>query len=212
MKNNEKKEWTNAYAKSDMPFPSEYVIRMFKGKYPNCDLKLAGGYKGKRLLDISCGIGRDLVLFNQLGFEELAATEITEDIVRQAEKEMNKLNIPATIRVGRNSDLPFEERYFDYVLSWNVCYYLDADPDFSKHVKEYARVMKKDGILVFSIPKPDCFIYKNGIKKENGLIEITNDPFGVRNGITLKCFSNEEEIVEEFGSCFKDFGLAIVGA
>lgn len=146
-----------------------------------------------------------MVLFNQLGFSELAATEISEEIVKQAEKEMDKLNIPATIRVGRNSDLPFKDQYFDYVLSWNVCYYMDEAPDFSKHVREYARVMKRDGILVFSIPKPDCFIYRNGIKKENGLVEITNDPFSIRNGIVLKCFLNEEEIVREFGSCFKDF-------
>lgn len=156
-------------------------------------------------MDISCGIGRDLVLLHQLDFEELAATEITLEIVEQAKYEMDRLEIPATIRVGRNSELPFEDGYFDYALSWNVCYYLDEDLDFSKHVREYARVMKKDGILVFSIPKPECFIYKNGILRGDGLIEITSDPFNVRNGSILKCFSSTEDIKRNFEGFFKDF-------
>ena len=41
--NRQENDWNNAYLEGGMPFPSEYVIRMFKGKYPYCDLQSRGG-------------------------------------------------------------------------------------------------------------------------------------------------------------------------
>ena len=42
-----------------MPYPAEYVIRIFKGSYPklNFDKK---SYDGKKICDIGCGVGRNL--------------------------------------------------------------------------------------------------------------------------------------------------------
>lgn len=46
------KEWSKYYEdikEQTMTFPGEYVTRMFKGKYPNCNLeKLVGGIKERR--------------------------------------------------------------------------------------------------------------------------------------------------------------------
>ena len=39
---------------------------------------------------------------------------------------------------------------------------------------------------MFSIPNAKYFIYKNCIEKENGLVEITKDPFEISNSIILK--------------------------
>jgi len=203
-------DWTVAYKneqdKKGMTFPSEYVIRIFKGSYPKCNLcTFGGGYEQKSILDISCGAGRDLIIFDQVGFEKIAATEITKGIVDQCKENLHQLGIDADVRVGNNRNLPFDDGSFDYLLSWNVCYYFDDVKDFSAHVKEYARVCKSGGVLVFSIPKPQCFIYENGIDKGNGLVEITSDPFSIRNGVELKCFKNEKEIEMEFSPFFEDF-------
>lgn len=35
-------QWTNVYRKIDMPYPSEYVIRIFKGTYPRLNLRGGG--------------------------------------------------------------------------------------------------------------------------------------------------------------------------
>lgn len=208
----QKKAWTevykNEYEKNGMTFPSEYVIRMFKGVYPKCNLKqLCGGsYSGKSILDISCGgDGRDLIVFDQVGFSKISATELTSEIVAQVKGCMDKFGINVDVRTGTNRNLPFEDENFDFLLSWNVCYYFDDVLDFDLHVKEYARVLKKGGVLVFSIPKRNCFIYKNGIEKSDGLIEITSDPWEIRNGILLKSFKNEEEIKKAFETFFTDF-------
>lgn len=207
----QKQDWVTAYAdekeKNGVTFPSEYVIRMFKGTYPKCNLKIyGGGYNGKSILDVSCGgAARDLIVLDQVGFSSIAATEIASEIVDEAKQNVEHLGIKADIRVGTNRNLPFATGEFDYLLSWNVCYYFDEVMDFEQHVNEYARVLKPGAVMVFSIPKPKCFIYKDGINRGNGLIEITNDPFGVRNGIILRCFKNENDIAETFGTHFEDF-------
>lgn len=100
----------------------------------------------------------------------------------------------------------YSDGQFDYLLSWNVCYYLDEDMDFLSHVKEYARVMKKGGVFVFSIPCRDCFIYKDAIEhKDSHMMEIVNDYFEIRNGTLQRFFNSEKEIEEVFSSHFKDF-------
>ena len=44
---------------------------------------------------------------------------------------------------------------FDYLLSWNSCYYMSAgnDINFSKHVAEMARVLRPNSWIICSVPK-----------------------------------------------------------
>ena len=196
--------WSKAYTELDyIAYPAEYVIRIFKGNFPRLSL-CKEGYAGKSILDIGCGDGRHLCFFKNLGFAKIAGTEVSEEIVSLVHKRMESLGVNADIRVGVNNNLGFEDESFDFLLSWNVCYYLDDKMDFSSHIKEYARVLKKNGLLVFSIPCKDCFVYKNGVEK-NGFMTIKDDWFKVRNGSVQKIFQNERDIEETFGSHFKDF-------
>lgn len=81
-----------------MTFPSEYVIRIFKGSYPKLNFdKLF--YKGKRICDAGCrGNGRNLVLLNQCGFDTYGV-ELTDEIVNKVTTDINKLNRNSKIRV-----------------------------------------------------------------------------------------------------------------
>ena len=197
--------WTKEYLKdNEMFYPAEYVVRMFKGNYPRLNLKKeADGYMGKSICDIGFGDGRHLALFKSLGFDRIAGTEISQDVVDKVKKSLEHV-ASLDLRVGINNNLGFEDGAFDFLLSWNVCYYLDDKMDFKTHVEEYARVLKKDGILVFSIPCKDCFVYKNGIEKD-GFMTIVDDWFGLRNGSIQKVFQDEEDIRNTFGTHFKDF-------
>lgn len=204
MSYNAEKEWTSTFlSKKNMAYPSEYVIRILKGSYPRLNLDKKS-FVGARICDASCGDGRNIPLMKQCGFEAYA-TEISQDIVNKVSKNLADNGINAEVRVGKNDQLPFEDGYFDYVLSWNACYYMGQNRDFGLHVQELARILKSGGTLILSIPKKTCFIYKTSERIGDEFAVIRNDPFGVRNGEVLRIFEDENEIANTFSTHFKDF-------
>lgn len=114
-------------------YPAEYVIRIFKGKYPRLNLS-KDSFKNKKICDVGCGDGRHLVFLRKCGFD-VYGVEITEKIVNKVKNNLLKAKIDADVRVGTNDNIPFKDNYFDYLLSWNACYYMGKQSDFSKYVK-----------------------------------------------------------------------------
>ena len=203
MKYNAKKEWSKEIQGRVMMYPAEYVIRIFKGSYHRLNFD-KDSFKNKKICDAGCGDGRHLVLLKQCGFD-IYGTEITEDIVNKVMSNLHDINIDADIRVGTNDKIPFEDEYFDYLLSWNACYYMGDHYDFDKHVEEYARILKKEGYLVLSIPKKTAFIFKDSEKLKKGYVIIRDDPFKIRNGEVERIFEDEKEIEATFQPYFKNF-------
>lgn len=206
-KYNANSQWTRAYSSEQMPYPAEYVIRIFKGSYPkiNFDKK---SYIGKKICDIGCGSGRNLVLLNECGFD-LYGTELTQEIVHKAKSNLTKLNISAKLKIGTNDNLPFDDGFFDFLL-WNVCYYMGNNLDFDLHVKEMARVLKSQGYLILSIPKKTNFIFKESEELKDGYLIIKNDPFNVRNGEIMRVFEDYSDIESVFSKYFKNFVFASI--
>lgn len=201
---NAKDNWSKTFSGSDMAWPAEYVIRIFKGKYPKLDFKKEN-FDSKKILDIGCGDGRNLAFLNQCGFN-LYGMEITSEIVDKAKTNLEKAGIKHVgLKVGTNDNIPYEKEYFDYLLSWNQCYYMGNIEDFNMYIEEFNRVLKKEGYMILSIPKKSCFIYKGCKIIREGYALIQNDPFGVRNGEILKIFENEKEIEDHFSKYFKNF-------
>jgi len=189
--------------KNEITFPVEYVIRIFKGSYPRLNLDKKS-FKGKKICDVGCGDGRNFVVLKQCGFG-LYGVEINEQIVKRIDEHLRKIGVRADVRVGTNEQIPFQSSFFDYLLSWNACYYLGENLEFKSHVKEFARVLKPEGYLVLSIPKKTCFIYQGSEMRKKGYQVIRKDPFNVRNGEILRMFKSEKEIEQEFSKYFKDF-------
>jgi len=205
---NAEKKWTEVIQSSTLTYPCEYVIRIFKGKYPKLDL--TDKLKNRKICDIGCGDGRNIPLLLSCGLK-VSATEINLDIVNKVKSNLHMIEKNKyTVKVGLNNDLPYKNGCFDFLLSWNVCYYMGNQMDFQKHVKEYSRILKRNGILVMSIPKKSCFIYKGSKKITGGFSIIKNDPFKIRNGEILKIFQNEKDIEKEFSTNFCNFTFASI--
>lgn len=187
-------------------FPNEYVLRCFLGKYPN--LKMDHNYAGRRVCDIGCGDGRNITLLNKLKLE-IYATEVTQQICQITKNKLisHPENISADIRTGFNWSIPFEDNFFEYILSWNACYYMkDAESSVGDHVAEFARVMKKDGYLVVSVPSPQCFSLIGAEEIGNNLIQInTKSKWNMLNGSIYHRFRSFEEIEAVFGTHFYNF-------
>lgn len=208
MRDKETNGWIRTYRKMPLPYPAEYVIRIFKGNYPRLPLDRKS-FRGKKICEIGCGTGRNLVVLKECGFR-LYGCDIAEEIIATTLKNMKKVGVKVDLRVGTNRHLPFGNAFLDYVLSWNSCYYMGDHRDFSSHVDEFARILKPQGWLVLSIPKKSSFIFKNSDRLRNGFRVIRNDPLKHRNGTILKMFRNESEIKEAFSSRFGQFAFGSV--
>ena len=69
-----------------------------------------------------------------------------------------------------------------------------------------ARVLRKDGWIICSIPKKTSFIYKGSqLAKVAGYRVLAKDPWGSREGEILKCFESREGIEAEFKEYFNGF-------
>ena len=198
------KSWSKEFLnKRDLAYPSEYLIRIFKGKYPK--LKLSGSkMDGMKICDVGCGDGRNLILLNDCGFK-IFGKEISEEIVQNVKNKMNDLNIDCNIQVGINNKNPFTDKFFDFLVSWNSCYYMGNNLSFESHVKEFYRVLKPEGFLILSIPMKSCFIFSKSEEIQKGYQVIKHDPFNVRNGEVLRMFFDEKEIEKEFSKYFTNF-------
>ena len=117
------KQYTNFYLKGDpqKSYPNEYVVRVFLGAYP--DLSLDKNYSGKKILDLGMGDGRNLRFMAEKGFD-VHGVEISEKICSHVKSSMDKLGMKAHIKVGKNDSIPFDNSYFDYIVSWNSSYYM----------------------------------------------------------------------------------------
>ncbi|MDR2406934.1 MAG: class I SAM-dependent methyltransferase, partial [Bacteroidales bacterium] len=146
-------------------YPRECIIRAMLGAYP--ELKLAHNYKNANVLDMSCGDGRNLVLLHNLDMR-LHATEITKEICDATKERMNNFNIEVDIRVGRNSKIPFDDNYFDYIVASSSIYYLDENDMFDRTLSEVNRVLKKDGYLICTLAHPDSTLFNGAEKLDMG--------------------------------------------
>lgn len=197
--------WSRLYTESSaMAWPAEGVIRILKGRFPG--LAMPRPSAGQRILDVGCGDGRHLPLFQSIGLES-SACEISDEIVDILRNRLREMGLVSDVRTGHAGNLPFADGEFDYLLTWNSCYYMSlTGPDFPAHVEEMARVIKPGGWIICSIPKQTSFIFDGSLPHEvPGYRVIADDFFGARNGEVMRCMASREDLVESFAPHFDGF-------
>jgi len=188
-------------------YPSEWVIRTLLGNYPNLSLNKQK-YAGAKILDLGFGDGRNWPLLYNQRFD-IYGIEITNKVVVLGNQRASDLGIPATLRVGRNSAIPFDDNFFDYLLACHSCYYVDKDTTFQDNLNEFVRVLKPGATFVASLPEPNGDIFKGCIEREDGHVEIRNDPWGLRNGYLFKWFTSEQDIRKTFSPFFDNLSIGL---
>lgn len=177
-------------------YPPEFLVRTLLSH--NCpDLKIDRNYQGKSVLDLGCGDGRSMGLLHNCGMK-ISGTEITGEICEKVTGRMKNFGIEADIRVGRNNSLPFADDSFDYIVASASIYYVDPGTTFDDNCREFTRVLRSGGYVIFTMVHPDSYILKNSIVLPDGHRKLTSDPLGLRNGYVFKVFADEEEIRNYF--------------
>lgn len=118
-------------------------------------------FKNKSLLDVGCGDGSDLLNFKKMGAIPFGI-EPSEEFVKIAKEKDSDL----VVKIGKGESLPFEEKFFDIVVSK---YAMQTSLDVPKIFEEVARVLKPEGYFIFLSKHPfRQFLEKiNTHKREN---------------------------------------------
>lgn len=111
--------------------------------------KLLPDFNQKRVLDLGCGYGWHCIYAAEHGAEHVVGLDLSEKMLAVAKQKTSYQQVEYL----RESieDFEFEEESFDVVLSSLAFHYVK---DFETLAKKINKVLRKDGILIFSAEHP----------------------------------------------------------
>ncbi len=151
VKNTEEKEASYLYDNLAEKYHFERTKKYPAGYFYNellempATMELLGQVRGKRILDFGCGTGIYAKLLTKKG-AKVSGFDISPGMLSIAKKENPRLDL----RQGSGYKIPFDEE-FDIVLASLVVHYLK---DWDRAFKEVSRVLKKNGVFIFSTDNP----------------------------------------------------------
>ncbi len=107
------------------------------------------GLKGKRVLEIGCGMGATAAALARNGLD-LSAVDITPTAIEQTTTRFKQLGLVADIRQADAEQLPFDDNTFDLVWSWGVIHH---SANMQQIIHEIHRTLKPGGktqIMVYN--------------------------------------------------------------
>lgn len=105
------------------------------------------GYNGKRVLDVGCGAGTDLVRFAK-GGALVSGVDISPSAVGLARQNFSQQGLEADLREADGEHLPYADGTFDLVFAHGVVQYT---PNSRALVEECRRVLKPGGDAIFQV-------------------------------------------------------------
>jgi ubiquinone/menaquinone biosynthesis C-methylase UbiE len=98
-------------------------------------------WRGKKILEVGCGAGTDLLQFARAG-ADVHAVDLSTHSVALAKTRLQLYGFTGEVREADAEHLPFPDNTFDLVYSWGVIHHT---PDTPAAVKEIHRVLKTGG-------------------------------------------------------------------
>jgi ubiquinone/menaquinone biosynthesis C-methylase UbiE len=105
------------------------------------------GYRGKKVLEVGCGIGIDLLRFSREG-ARVTGVDLSPTAIDLARKNFTQNNQKADFRVMDGEHLQFEDNQFDMVYAHGVLQYT-ANP--LQMLNEIKRVLKPGGHAILMV-------------------------------------------------------------
>jgi len=146
------------------------------------------GYRGRRVLEVGCGAGTDLVRFAR-GGARVTGVDLSPSSITLAQQNFAQQGLEADLREANGEQLPFEDDAFDLVYAHGVVQYTAND---QRLVDECRRVLKPGGEAVFQV--------YNRVSWLNALSKLMKVPLEHEDAPVLRKYS-----AGEFRSLLKGF-------
>jgi SAM-dependent methyltransferase len=118
------------------------------------------GARGKRVLEVGCGLGTDGAQFARAG-ADYTGVDLTEAAVELARRNFEIQQLPGTFRTADAEKLDFPDESFDLIYSHGV---LHHTPDTAQAVREVHRVLRPGGQAIVMLYHRDSYNYRIGIQ------------------------------------------------
>ncbi len=104
-------------------------------------------FAGKRLLEVGCGLGTDLIQFAR-ACASVTGVDLTPQSIELVKTRFALEGLPVDARVSDAENLPFADESFDVVYSFGV---LHHTPDTERAIREVHRVLKPGGRIIIML-------------------------------------------------------------
>ena len=185
-----------------LQYPDENMVRIFSGRYvkiPKPPVKV---------MEHGFGHATNLAFFASKGYE-CAGCEISEPFIKEAEELFKFMNKPIDLRLVKEDAIPYDDKAFDIIVSWNVIHYLGNRKAVSKVINELYRVLKPGGVLLLSTLHPDSS-FSDRMKSigDGSYIIEKESSYDNRKGLVFFMAKSKNELV----NLFKPFSKVKTGS
>jgi len=104
-------------------------------------------YRGRRVLEVGCGAGTDLVRFAR-GGARVTGVDAAPSAIALARRNVSQQGLDANLQVADGEALPFRDGVFDLVYAHGVIQYAADD---RRVVAECRRVLAPGGLAIFQV-------------------------------------------------------------
>ncbi len=173
MKNIEKWNEKNSFnrskgAKYPPSYPNEMLVKLCSSKsYSNLTKNLFNKKK-INVCEIGCLAGNNLRFFLDRKWKTYGI-EINQKLIQLTKKNLNRFGKQIkNIKIGNNTEIPFKSNFFDLFVSINTIHYSSGE-EINKTLKEYSRLIKKNGIALIETPSEKHDVITNSKKINDNL-------------------------------------------
>jgi len=131
--------------------PERFVPELMEGEFIEAQhvgryLWASSAARDRRVLDAGCGVAYGSTILADAGARSVVGVDLAEDVL-----ETVRARVPPNVRLERADlrDLPFEDGSFDLVVCFEV---IEHITDQQEVVREFARVLSPEGLLLTSTP------------------------------------------------------------
>lgn len=168
-------------------YPEDSVVR-FVFKY----LK-----HGQNVLDLGCGAGRHTVFLAENGYNAYGI-DISKNGIDKTNRRLKEKNLTAICKVASVESIPFEDGFFDSLISCGSFYYGDTAL-VKKAINEIFRVLKPKGLAFLCVRSLEDYRFNKNYEIEPHTIivhEVNKDKSAAYEDSMKMHFFDREELTD----------------